>query len=630
MLNWLPDLKYPDIAGSIIAGRKAALADTEQSQKNQFGQMSLDGQNALRTLLPQAMATNDPKQQDAIVQKLAAIDPPSAYALKNQLAKGQQDGATQYKNAAGVIASLRAIQDPEARNAAIQSTVQELGIGDHFKGMQGDDILHAASAILMPDESKARFGFTGSGYAPVNVGKGGSLVDPSSGKALYTAPEESHFTQQSVQGPDGKWYPGAFNTSNGQTTVPGQQAPQSSITTDTPIPQDEQAAAQATIQAMQAHPGQPVSFGAVNGAAVPTPGMVSASPRQIPARPTAGPLGSGFTVAPPAGARGSMDEVAKRQAMVSQLRAAGQKISPADERSILMTGKSNSPIDGGSSDPYDGLSPADAALVKGLASYRVKPSELGARPSASGMTRQELIARAQLANPDYNISNAEAANKFVTGLASTSSSSPGGQVNSMNTIAAHMDSLLKANADLTNDENPTMAQSSTANYLRNKVAYGASAAKLTAWNQAAQLVTQEVQKLVKAGVATESETHDFLKGLSQDASPAERNAAINGVAHFALGRVQAVEEQRNRLLGSMSPGTSLLTARAQATFKKIYTVLGKEPSPDMLPAEDGGSPTRNSTTRHSGGTAQPYQSIAVNPKTGEKVGFDGTKWVPIK
>jgi hypothetical protein len=67
------------------------------------------------------------------------------------------------------------------------------------------------------------------------------------------------------------------------------------------------------------------------------------------------------------------------------------------------------------------------------------------------------------------------------------------------------------------------------------------------------------------------------------------------------GRIQAVEDRGDRVLGSMAPNISLMTKEAQQNLRAAYKLGGRE-LPNLRPPGDLKAYLRQI---HSGGTPQP-------------------------
>lgn len=228
------------------------------------------------------------------------------------------------------------------------------------------------------------------------------------------------------------------------------------------------------------------------------------------------------------------------------------------------------------------LDPQTQALVKKVASYEVMPQNLSnyVRPG-QGLTRQQILGYAALMNPDYNINNAEAANAYLKDMAKSSPTSIGGQTQSLNMILHHLGPMMQANANLagTGVQWFNAAKNAYETKFNGNTPAGAAPAN---WDQGRTFVSQELGKLLKGGVASEGEVKDLEAGLDAAKSPYQRKQALYNVADYVYGKIQAMSDRRDRLLGGMAPKTSLLDAQAEKNLIGAYKLGGLD-APELLP-----------------------------------------------
>lgn len=297
----------------------------------------------------------------------------------------------------------------------------------------------------------------------------------------------------------------------------------------------------------------------------------------------------------PAKATG-VDTFAKNKAFADQLQAAGAITTPEEYQQVLTTGKVQQ------SDADVHLSPADEQVAQGLASYAVLPSSLG-----RSKNRAALIARAMQINPDYSEAQSKQAYTYLNDLGKSGPTSAGGLVQSMNTLLEHGAVLLNANAELSG------TGSQTVNRIKNAVTSEFGGTEAPNYNQAVNFYSQELGKLVKGGVANEGEVRDIIRDLDPSRTPEQRSQAILQAMEFVHGRIKAVEDRGNRVLGPMAPDASLLTKESQDILSRAYQEAGKVP-PVMPPPGDNKSyikAVRGATTEPSApsGTPQPGQIV---------------------
>jgi hypothetical protein len=362
----------------------------------------------------------------------------------------------------------------------------------------------------------------------INVGAGGSVFDPATRKAVYTNPGVEKTPQiVTINRPDGTTQQ-FQNTPQG--LVPLQVAPQGQ-----PQAQNPQAGAQdpmtAIIQRANAltQAGVPddqvkqyITQQAQQAGVQMTP-MGQQAPQQP--SPQSDPSGGmGIPSAAPVAAQGqlgvgpakvSTSLIQQRQQQIQDLAANGVQLTATQKQNYLTTGKPGEDSGATAQDPTAGLSPSDAALVKGIAEYRVLPSSLG-----RSSNRAELLARASMLNPDYNEAGAKGAYTYINDLSKSGPTSAGGVVQSINTGLNHLGTLMRANSELPGTNFPLV------NKAENAFATGTGKTSATNWKQATYLFSQEMAKLVKGGVANEGEVRDIVGQLDASKSPTQRAQAI--------------------------------------------------------------------------------------------------------
>jgi hypothetical protein len=183
--------------------------------------------------------------------------------------------------------------------------------------------------------------------------------------------------------------------------------------------------------------------------------------------PSAAPAQAQLGVAP---AKGSTSLIQQRQKQIQDLAANGVQLTATQKQNYLTTGKPGEDSGATAQDPTAGLSPSDAALVKGIAEYRVLPSSLG-----RSSNRAELLARASMLNPDYNEAGAKGAYTYINDLSKSGTTSAGGTVQSINTGLNHLGTLMRANDELPGTNFPLI------NKAENAFATGTGKTSATNW-----------------------------------------------------------------------------------------------------------------------------------------------------
>ena len=365
---------------------------------------------------------------------------------------------------------------------------------------------------------------------------------------------------------------------NGQVLYQGQQAPQKSVWDSARgawvMPPDAQAPPQDAQDGVQMDAnGQQVRIGAdVNAAdrAMILDGNPSGQGPPL----SSPPPGAGFVqVFPP-----------KAENAPAGYQWQGGKLAfipggPADP-ATKQQGNGN---DGTGADPLAGLSPANAQLVRRLAAYEIVPDQ---RLMGSAQGR-DLVGRASMLNPTFDVRTARAGSDFVKGLASSSPTSNGGAVQAINNAFPHLARLLSTS----NDSNSGLASGEGYGAMLNPLSniyadYVSHRSGPNTWRLESQLAIQEMQKMIKGGVATEGETNDMIARLSANLAPSQRNDAIMAAAQFMADKVAGLEARRSELLGPEASARPLMSAKAKAAMDAILG--GNSPdakgiSPNLVP-----------------------------------------------
>jgi len=231
---------------------------------------------------------------------------------------------------------------------------------------------------------------------------------------------------------------------------------------------------------------------------------------------------------------------------------------------------------------FSQLSPQDQALVKKVAAYEVLPSNLSnyVRPG-QGLNRQQILGYAAVINPDYNINNAEAANTYLKDMAKSSPTSIGGQVQSLNQVLHHLHEMVGASPGLPGSGVTSLnaAENYFNSHFRGNSPAGVAVGN---WDQGKVFINQELGKLLKGGVASEAEVKALEDKMDAAASLQQRHQALYNVASYVDGKITALTDRRDKLLGNMAPKTSLLDAQSQKSLRDAYALQGQD-APDMLP-----------------------------------------------
>jgi hypothetical protein len=114
--------------------------------------------------------------------------------------------------------------------------------------------------------------------------------------------------------------------------------------------------------------------------------------------------------------------------------------------------------------------------------------------------------------------------------------------------------------------------------------------------------------MIKGGVASEGEVNDMLNNLNPN--DPNRNVALAKVAAFMNDKVEEMQQKRDSVLGPASPGTSLLSSKAQQYAKRVIGLDPNNTVPQFSPV--GGMGQATSAAGIPSSQAQPTSSINVD------------------
>lgn len=249
-----------------------------------------------------------------------------------------------------------------------------------------------------------------------------------------------------------------------------------------------------------------------------------------------------------------------------------------------------------------GLSPADQAIVKQLASRQITVGRAGGF-QINNPRNQNLYALAVRLNPSLSVMDNDAAKKMMADLGSSAPNSMGGRIDSANRMLGHAGDLIDALEKL-------KPGSGVMGKIGNVLAYPGEKAfgsEIGPVQFIKSKLMAEVNKLVTGGVPHAEELKADIENVPITATREQWAKLIQAVANVGMEQVYAAQEKRANLLGKMDPGTSFLSSRAQAAVKKISDYAG-EPTPVMgTPSGEGYTTTAITNKTPAPATVTPSQ-----------------------
>lgn len=630
--------------------------------RNQFAlnqaQQQAQNQQAVNGLVSQAFNAK-PDQQNGLLSQVAAIDPGTAFKLQSAFAnmnQQQKAAAAQHLDAqAHQIAAIAADPDPQRQQAEwgqwLARTKAQGGDISKYQGMPPKVAITYALKQLEP--IKAMLTDAGMGVTPakpsytVEKTADGSYVsvNPATGEARpirYAGAQPGQDGTMPAQ--SGAPQPPAPGQAHPQVTIqPSQGAPQNAdpAVTDASPPATDAATVANQFLAQGNTPEQammrlmktpawnkqvalkidPSTGQFVNAA--PDAGNAPAQPQQMPQAP-----GPGDVVHAPQAAGGTYRQMTPEQLKTANLPAG--TVAYMGSNGLPHVVYKPSDVGGSNADPLSGLTPGELSLAHKLAHYGIKPTDVG-----RGKERAKILAAAVEINPNFNLADSEAGYNFMKDLSRSSPTSAGGTVQSAKTVINHLDGLMRAEKGLPTHDVRLL------NSIQNEYNDATGNPSYNNWTQAVTYVNQELGKMLKGGVASEGEVKQLEDKLKASASPEQRKDAIGQVAEFMYGKLRAFEDRRDSLLGGQSTHQSFLNQHEQDILKRAIQAAG-DPVPDFMPPNSGqtyangangqGAPQQPAGhAPQTGGTpAQSQPKTYVNPKTGDRIQWNGTAWVKVQ
>jgi len=196
-------------------------------------------------------------------------------------------------------------------------------------------------------------------------------------------------------------------------------------------------------------------------------------------------------------------------------------------------------------------------LVKGIADYTLDPAKVASIRSGE---RQHIIDMTKQFDPSFDMSQYQARAGFLKELKSSRRGTAGGNIISLETSVKHLADLKKASDELENFPVPIL------NRIKNVgLAQTTGDPRLASFKTAATGVEGELAAVFKGMGATDQEIRQWRAVFDASNSPAQIRAAIQQAVNLLAGRVEAIQNQYERVMGG-PPKEPLLK---KSTLKKL-------------------------------------------------------------
>jgi len=249
--------------------------------------------------------------------------------------------------------------------------------------------------------------------------------------------------------------------------------------------------------------------------------------------------------------------------------------SPKPTKTVTSGSHDGSPVVGMTgTDPMQGISPGDAAIVKKIANYEMQlPSGMALKTPYW----QNILGRVALLKPEfdatqYNVRQ-KLKNDFTSGKAAVN-------IRGLNTAVGHLDTLTTKLAALENSDYPTW------NQVANATISAVGDPRVKGADVAATAVESELASVFKGMGATDQEIKAWRANFDANGSPAQQKEAIQSAIELLGGRLEALTSQYEGGLGEpknfrlLNEKSRKILTRLGADIDALDPVTGAEPPLD--------------------------------------------------
>jgi hypothetical protein len=202
------------------------------------------------------------------------------------------------------------------------------------------------------------------------------------------------------------------------------------------------------------------------------------------------------------------------------------------------------------------IAAGEASLVKGVAEGRINPQSLSTR----GGHRERILQMVAQFDPTFDsgtfASRSATRKDFTSGPTARN-------VTSINTAIGHLGTLQELGQALANKDTKAI------NYVANQLGVQLGKEEATDFEVAKGAVADELMRTFRGVGASEKEAEAWRQRFSTAGSPAQINGAITIAADLLGSRIQALDDQWKRGMGTEKGYQNLLSPKSKETFAKI-------------------------------------------------------------
>ncbi len=198
----------------------------------------------------------------------------------------------------------------------------------------------------------------------------------------------------------------------------------------------------------------------------------------------------------------------------------------------------------------------EGGLIRKIGQGEIDPKTLSIR----GGHREKVLQQVVQAYPDFDATNYSARagvrKDFTSGTASKN-------VTAINTAIGHMGTMQELGDKLANKDIRAW------NQVANAVGVQLGAEEATDFNVVQGAVADELMRVFRVVGASEKEAEAWGKRFSNAGSPQQINGAIRTAADLLGSRIEALDDQWKRGMGTDKGYPKLLSDKSKQTFKKL-------------------------------------------------------------
>lgn len=204
-----------------------------------------------------------------------------------------------------------------------------------------------------------------------------------------------------------------------------------------------------------------------------------------------------------------------------------------------------------------------------------------APPSSFALSKpywQQIMSAANQADPSFDQSQWQARVQLRKQYESQASRTPGAVINSVNTLAAHANSMWKNHLQMAGPNLGPLSGTAAG------IMQGFDQKNTPAYNTEIGFVQGELQKLISQGQSNQAEADRILHNLRSAQSYSARTEAIKALVEMAQGKIQPLHDGWTSVMGDLPMPTDI-TPSSRAVFDNILTE-GKQ----ALKVDQNGTP----------------------------------------